>query len=124
VRDGRRQTLQITVATLELDEDQTATSGPPDTGFGMSLGGVTPDLSNRLKLPEGRDGVLVSSIQPGGSAARAGIRAGDIIVEVNREPVSTAADAANRLQSVTKGATAFVLVWRDGQELFLTLTRG
>jgi hypothetical protein len=38
-------------------------------GFGMSLGSVPLELRNKLKLPEERGGVLVSSIQPGGSAA-------------------------------------------------------
>jgi S1-C subfamily serine protease len=62
-------------------------------------------------------------VQQGSAAARAGLRAGDVILEVNRRPVSSAADASAGLRAVNPGDTAFVLVWRQGQEVFVTMTR-
>jgi serine protease Do len=123
VRDGQRRTLRVTVAALELGESDTQPGAPSDTGFGMSLRDLTPQLRTQLGLPSERSGALVTGVEQAGPAARAGIRGGDIILEVNRMAVSGATDAVAALRRVRDGDTAFALLWRQGQELFVTMTR-
>ena len=113
VREGQRRTLQVTVAALEPDESDTQPKEAVETGFGMSLRDLTPELRTQLKLPSGRSGAIVTSVDRVGPAARAGIRAGDVVLEVNRTAVSGA----------TEAVPAFALLWRQGQELFVTMTR-
>jgi serine protease Do len=122
VRDGALRTLRVTVASLELDQGGTAASAS-ETGFGMSLQALTPQLRGHFQVPQSRTGAVVTNVQQGSAAARAGLRAGDVILEVNRRPVSSAADASAGLRAVNPGDTAFVLVWRQGQEVFVTMTR-
>ena len=62
-------------------------------------------------------------IEPQSGAARAGLTPGDVIVQVNRRPVSTAAEASRELSKVASGSTAFLLVQRGGQETFLTVRK-
>jgi serine protease Do len=66
---------------------------------------------------------VVTGVEQASAAARAGIRAGDVILEVNRKAVASASEAAAALRRVSEGDTAFVLLWRQGQELFVTAAR-
>ena len=128
MRDRQEQTLDITIGELDLEaESQVAASaeppGPASTGFGLSLNNITPDVRRQLQLDAGTEGAVVVAVEPQSAAARAGIAPGDVILEVNREPVGGADDAARELGTVPSGGTAFLLVLRNGQETFLTVTR-
>jgi len=133
LRDKQEKTLSVTVDELSLEEESPATSphgadesaedAGKDTGFGMTLGAITPDMARRLRIEPGTTGAIVTDVDPQSSAANAGIRRGDIITQVNRRAVTTLADAARELQRVPPGATAFLLVLRNGQETFVTVTK-
>ncbi len=133
LRDKQEKTLNVTVDELNLEEESAATGSREqgqedeeagrDTGFGMTLGAITPDIARRLRIEPGTKGVLVTDIDPQSPAAGAGIRRGDIITQVNRRPISSPTEAARELQRVPAGGTAFLLVLRNGQETFVTITK-
>jgi serine protease Do len=120
MRDRQRRTLQVTIAALEAEADSGASASA--SAWGLTLRELEPAARQQLRLPEGRTGVLVSAIEPGSPAARAGVRPGDVVLDVNRTSVSSAADAVAALGRGSQD-TAFLLLWRDGQELFVTVTR-
>ncbi|MFP5379323.1 MAG: PDZ domain-containing protein [Vicinamibacteria bacterium] len=76
-----------------------------------------------MRIPEGTTGVLVTDVEPGSPAARAPLGRGDVILEVNRVPVSTPAQAGRELDRVASGSSAFLLVYRNGQETFVTMRK-
>jgi serine protease Do len=124
VRNGERTTVRVQVARLELEDAHDRSGGPTtETGVGVALRDLTPQIRNRLRLPAARDGALVTDVEQAGAAARAGIRSGDVILEVNRMAVGSAASAAAALRRISRGGTGFVLLWRQGQELFVTVSR-
>ena len=129
LRDKQRQKLTITVAELDLEAEGTrsADSDSPasDTtaGFGMSLGNLTAERARRLNVPAGTTGALIMELERSGTAARSGLREGDVILEVNRTPVQSASDASQRLQEVPSGGVAMLLIWRQNQEIFLTVRK-
>ena len=129
LRDKQEKTLNVTIGELNLDaETQTASEDeeqPEDasTGFGMTLGNLTADRSKRLELPAGTTGALITDMDATGNAARAGLAVGDVILQVNRRKVESAADAGRELQKVRAGGTALMLIWRKNQEIFLTLKK-
>jgi serine protease Do len=123
VRDGRRRTVRVTVETL--DAEATTSSGAlAPTGVGMSLMDLQPQLRAQLQVPAGRGGAVVRDVEPGSKAARGGLTAGDVILDVNRAPVRSAADVVAALRKAPANSTVLVLVWREGRELFLTMPRG
>ena len=61
--------------------------------LGVTVQSVTPDIAASLKLPN-TSGALVSGVEPGGAAARAGLKQGDVITAVNGETVSRQQRAA------------------------------
>jgi len=132
LRDKQEKTLSLTVEELDLDEEgnraaeQQRTSTEPDEepsqGFGVTLSVLTPDTAKRLRATDAQ-GVLVSDVEQGSPAFRAGMVRGDIITRVNRQPVRTPQEASRALAQVQSGGTAFLLVLRGGQEQFFTVRK-
>jgi serine protease Do len=132
LRDKQEKTLSVTVDELNLEEENTvneerrAAAEPdqePSQGFGITLGALTAETARRLRAPADSQGVLVSDVEQGSPAFRAGIVRGDIITRVNRQPVRTPQDASRVLAQVPSGGTAFLLVIRGGQEQFFTVRK-
>jgi serine protease Do len=121
-RAGQRQTASVTIEELVLDDEGRRRQGDTSqAGFGLSLMDVTQEIAQQLRLAPGVDGALVESVEPFAPAANAGIRRGDVILEINREPVRSAADAVRILRQLKSGQTAFVLVARQGSQVFIAM---
>jgi serine protease Do len=123
IRDKQPMTFDVRIEPLEFaDERRDGAPQNAGEGFGISLGAVTPQIARQLQLPPGV-GVVVMEVAPRSAAARAGLAPGDVILEVNRRRVTNVDEAVAELRRVPAGGTAFVLVARDGQQHFLTLTK-
>ncbi|HKG46269.1 MAG TPA: DegQ family serine endoprotease [Pyrinomonadaceae bacterium] len=125
-RNGRDQSFTVALAELpdrerpESEEESSSTRGTGNEKFGLTLQPLTAEMAERNGLDADDRGLLVTKVDPAGSAANAGIRQGDLIQEVNRQPVQTAAQfSAAIVQSGAK--PALVLVKRRNNVLYLTL---
>jgi serine protease Do len=125
-RDGKPKTLELELGTLEESANQSAPGEPDDQPAGVEdqglLGGVRlldlrADLRRRLNIPARIQGAAVAEVQPGTPADRLGLRPGDIIMELNRHRVTSAADV-RRLARTLQGSIA-VLIYRDGATAYL-----
>ena len=67
--------------------------------------------------------MLVTDVELGSPAQRAGISRGDIILQVNRRPVTSPQEASRALNQVPSGGTAFLLILRNGQQNFVTVRK-
>jgi len=129
VRDKQPKTLNITVDELNLDTENARTAPTDDAqqqttqGFGLTLGTLTQEVAQRLRLESDVRGAVIIDVEQGSPANRAGLTPGDVILQVNRRPVSSAAQASTEFNQVSSGGTAFVLLLRGGQETFVTVTR-
>ena len=129
LREKQERTFSVKVEELNLEEEGSSArrSGSEEeeasSGFGMTLSNITPDLARKLRLDEGVRGAVIVEVEPGSPAARVGLNSGDVIMRVNRRPVTSAADASRELAAVPSGGTAFLLVLRNGEETFVTITK-
>ena len=123
-RDGRQQSTEATIEPLNLENNgqRNAPAGSAQ-GFGLSLGNVTPDVAQQLNLPTGVQGALVEDVDPGSPAAQGGVQRGDVILQVNRQPVRSSSDVVRALQSVQSGQPAFLMLWRQGTRVFVELRK-
>src|SRR5688572_3824075 len=119
VRDRQERTLSVTVEELDLEAETTLRSDnrrdrddPPETttGFGITLGNLTAEVRQRLRVERDTEGAAVMEVEPGSPAARAGLAPGDVIVRVGRETVETAAEASRELARIPSGGTAFLRI--------------
>jgi serine protease Do len=133
-RNGQRKSLNVSVNELDLEAEQSRTARggnqnqpqeqqPTTTGFGMTLESVTPDIARRLDLPQGQGGAIVTDIDHNSPAEHAAVLQGDVILEVNHQKVANVSQVTRELQKVQNGQPAFLLVWRDGSDYFITMPK-
>ena len=87
----------------------------------LAEGLVLLELREQLRLGRA-EGLVVSNVEEGGPAARVGIRSGDLIVEVNREPARTLADFTRIVGQMRAGTNLLLLVRREGTSRFVVVT--
>jgi serine protease Do len=124
-RDGQQQRVSATIEKLDLEKrDAPAQARPSDApGIGLSLGTLTPEVASHLQLAPGTEGAVVERVEPSTPAANAGLRPGDVILEINRHPVHTGDEAAQLLRSLNDSSDIFLLMTRQGVHLFVELKR-
>jgi serine protease Do len=121
-----KQSLTVTVVLGEQPSEPAAVatgSAPEENAdrFGFSVQDLTPELREQLKVPAG-SGVVVSGVEEGGPAVRAGMRPGDIIAETNRERVRSVQEFTRLLSQMKRGSNLLLLVQREGNSRFVVLT--
>jgi serine protease Do len=122
LRDGKSEDMSVKLEAMGArNGEETASASQGKPRWGLGLADVTPDIRDQVQAPADVKGAVVERVQPGSSADDAGIRSGDIITEVNRHPVQSAADVQQQLGSVPKGKDALVLVWSNGGSTFRVL---
>lgn len=121
-RDGKKEALTILIAELESDPENSAeTSTKNKTQWGLQLQDLTPQLSRQLGI-DASEGILVTNVQPDSPAYRAGVRRGDIILEVNQVPVSSTRDTVSAIRDHDGDSLLLTVQRRDGR-LFVALNK-
>jgi serine protease Do len=122
IRDEQSQKLSVTIGELPKE---IAASVPPEQKIERSnpLAGVRigPLSESPKNYPPGQQGVLVTQILPGTPAARSGIRKGDIILEVNRQPITSINDFQKTVAQLPSQKPVLLLIERNGAIIFLTI---
>jgi serine protease Do len=117
VRNGKKEDATVTIAdrsklfAARLGEDQTGNDEqqPKESKLGLTVRALTPDLADRLDVPAGK-GVIVQDVKGGGFADDIGLNRGDVILEINKQPVNTAEDFAKIEASLKSGQDVVFLV--------------
>lgn len=128
LRNGREQNVQVTLAELPDQakpdsEDSDSGDGAGTTGnerYGLTLQPLTSDTASRFGLDATDQGLLVTRVDPSSNAASAGIRQGDLIQEVNRQPVKSLAEFGNAIRQ-SGSRPALVLLKRRNAVIYVTL---
>jgi serine protease Do len=126
LRNGERRTLAVEIgeSPAEPADVRAESSSPADgLGLGLRLAELTPQLRGRFGVPEDVSGALVVGVDPGGSAAKKGLRPGDVIVSVGQRPVASLADAKREIEREKSDGRGSVLlrVMRDGNATFVAV---
>lgn len=117
VRNGKTQDATVTVAdraklfASRLNEDESGNdeSTPKENKFGVTVRKVTPEMAERLDMPAGK-GVIVQDVKIGSFAEDVGLNRGDVILEVNKQPVNSEDDFAKVEASLKSGQDVVFLV--------------
>jgi len=124
VRDGMERQYSVTLG--EQPSDKVAASNVLGGASslraldGVSLEALTPDSARQYGLTRNMKGVAVRRVDPDSAAAKAGLEAGDVILEVNRHPVTSTEDV-NRYIGESQTGTALLFVNHEGQTRYLAI---
>jgi serine protease Do len=110
LRDGERETVKVRIGKLETDEARAKSGSSELPKLGLSLQQLTPELAERFGY-EDDNGVLVAGVDSGSLADRAGIRRGSLILEIDRQRVTSLKQAKQLLKAKKK--THLFLVRQD-----------
>jgi serine protease Do len=136
-RDGKEVTLQTTLAERPADTQLAAVDpgAKPDatqptdiTGLGLKVAPLSQDLRDKFQITGEQKGVVITDVAPNTAAADRGLKAGDVIMEVQQGEVSSPADVQKQVDSARKADRKFVLmlIQREGgtQYVPLSLSKG
>jgi serine protease Do len=130
------KTAQITIAESDEkaeqalggnsdDEDSAPKEKQDGSGdvLGMQLAPLNQNLRARLRVDSKLNGLVVLDVKAGSAAAKRGLMGGDLLIDVNNEPVKTVSDFKKSLENAKKAGRNFVLIRiaRAGEENFVTL---
>ncbi len=119
LRDGKQKKIKVEIGTLEAADKESPAGSKKLPKLGMSLQKLTDELAEQLGY-EGAEGVLVAAVEAGSLADRAGISRGDLIEEVNRQPV-TEPNQVKELIKESKKKTVLLLVRQGDASRYLAL---
>ncbi|HEY4952760.1 MAG TPA: Do family serine endopeptidase, partial [Verrucomicrobiae bacterium] len=118
IRDGHEKVFAVTLAQmpgLNAGSDDQNGSGPDnsktDALDGVTVDNVDQDARQQLKIPDNIRGAIVTDVDDDSNSAEAGLQKNDVIMEINRQPV-TGADDAIKLCTQVKGNQILLKIWR------------
>ncbi|MBU4263498.1 MAG: DegQ family serine endoprotease [Proteobacteria bacterium] len=117
-RNGKKKNVSVTVAKLE--EDETAAEVGQESVLGLTVQQLTPELAQSLKIKD-KEGIIVANVEPGSAAEDAGLRPGDLILEVNRQEVRNMEEYNKAIANLDKKESILLLVKRDAHTRFVVL---
>jgi Do/DeqQ family serine protease len=128
LREGSEQELRPTLGEFtpeervarEGEEESPAPRDADGEKLGMAVQPLTPALARPLGVSAGTQGLIVTEVDPYGPAADAGIRRGDVIEQVNQQPVRSVADLRTAIERAGKNPL-LLLVNHRGTTIFVTI---
>jgi serine protease Do len=121
IRNGKKQEATVTVADraklfaarLGDDQDNSDQAGPKESKLGLNVQALTPEMADKLDVPAGK-GVIVRDVKPGSFGDDVGVTRGDIILEVNKQPVNNEDDYTRVTSALKSGQDVVFLVRQRG----------
>ncbi len=127
LRDGTPKSVDVVLNELPQDKDLASMRNggggqQADVGGlqGVVVGDLTPQLRQQFNLPRTVEGAVVTDLDQDSTAYRSGLREGDVIREINHQPVKDAESAIDAVRDLSK-ARILLRIWREGGNIFLTV---
>ena len=117
IRNGAPETVHVKVGEYKKNTEVASNgdaASPQKGKLGLAVAELTPDVRQQLHIPSQVNGVAVQNVRPGSPAEDAGLTPGDVILEVDRKPVTSTEQFANEAHSVPAGKDLLLLVWSQG----------
>jgi serine protease Do len=123
LRNGKTQNISTTLGELPTED---LASGPggrnrpdvqkkSDALDGVEVGDLDQQMRRRMNIPTSIEGAVVTSVDPNSNAAEAGLRQGDVILEINRQKVRTSDEAIAQSEKAKSGESILLRVWTPGR---------
>ena len=118
---GKKET-PVAVAIEKMKEEEVIASTTEKGDLGLTVEQITPDIAEDLGLEQTR-GVVITAVAPDGLGDEAGFQPGDIVREINRQPVRDLSDYRKIMASAAQSKSLLFLVQREDNTIFLALRK-
>jgi serine protease Do len=124
IRNGTPMQIGVKVGEYQKPGTQVAgNDGASGTGantgkLGLAVDDLNQDERQQLNVPSDVKGAAVANVRPGSPADDAGLQPGDVVLEVNRKPVTSAEQFADAVHSTPAGKDILLLVWSKGNNSY------
>ena len=128
IRDKKEQEVEVTIG--ELPKEMERAEGPSEEQLegenialqGLTVQDLTPEIAQEMGLPKGIKGAVIAGIESGTLAEEEGLREGDVIQEINREPIKGLKDYNRIVSKLKRDEVVLLLINRGGRTLFVTIS--
>jgi len=122
IRNGKEKKVEVTIGKLDEDlvADGTMEGESSDRKLGLVVQELTPELAKSLGIEE-QSGLIISDVKAGSPAAEAGIKRGEIIMEINQKPVKSIKEFKEIIGKVEPGENILLLTKRDEHTRFVVI---
>ncbi len=124
IRKGKEKRLTVKIGELK-EETKTAVAITPEIekAFGLSVQELTPELAESLSL-KGENGVVISGINKGSPASDAGLQRGDLIQEIEHEPIENLSDYKRIMKESSSKKQILIVIKHRGHSRYVVLKKG
>ncbi len=124
LRNGSTKNIEVAVSELPGSEKVARTSAAPaeesEALKGVAVGDLDPQVRRQFNIPANVHGAIVTEVDENSAAREAGLKPGDVILEINRQPVKAAEDAV-KLSENPKDKTTLLRLWSNGRSRYLVV---
>ena len=125
VRAGETKTLDATLRQapgekLAGNRSKRGSNGDKEALAGVAVANLDGNGRSQVNAPDDLQGAVITEVTPDSPAAEAGLRAGDVITEINHQPIKSAQDAVKNTEKAV-GEQTLVKVWSRGATHYLTV---
>lgn len=122
LRDDQTQDIEVTLSERSAQALRSVKDPEEYANLwkGLSLQNLTADLAEKLRHTAD-EGVLIADVAPGSAAAEAGLRKGDLILEVENQPIHSVAEFKSAVEKVMGEDKVLLLVKHEGQVRYITI---
>ncbi|MDI6889522.1 MAG: DegQ family serine endoprotease [Thermodesulfovibrionales bacterium] len=121
IRENRTEMKRVTIGELPAEMQRPLKGKYNNLLRGITVQNLTPEIYERLNLPERLKGVVISDIDEDSPAAMVLMR-GDVIQEINRQKITSVADYENVVSKIKQEEDILLLVFRGGSSFYITLS--
>ncbi|MDH4098701.1 MAG: PDZ domain-containing protein, partial [Nitrospira sp.] len=127
IRDKTPRTIELTIAeqpksmTQSGEGDAGDSATPTGVLSGFDVRELTEELTSRYGIKSGERGVVIVRVKPGSSAEELGVREGDMVIEINRQAVTSVKAYELIASKLPKDQAVLLLLKRQGRTIYLTL---
>ena len=121
MRDGKLKEIMVTIGNISEEKQSAQAPVEVTEEIGLTVQTLTPQLAQQFDAKPG-EGVVVTQVQPGSIAAKAGVETGGIILQVNRKPIRSAEAFQREVNTSRKNKRLLLLVRKNGNQRFISLS--
>lgn len=120
IEDGKTKEVTVKLGEVPSDDAVSEEEDEEQENLGLRVRNLNAKAAKRFKIEDG-DGVVVTKVENGGIASEAGIKLGDVIIEIDKKQITNIDEYNTALDSIKGGGTALFLVKRGDNTIYVAI---